>query len=44
MQPPPPLVESARPAISLVATLYRSRAFLPRFLDECQAALQVSVW
>ena len=42
MQPPPPLFESARPAISLVATLYRSGAFLPRFLDECQAALQVS--
>ena len=32
--------DAARPAISIVSTMYRSRTFMPVFLDECLAALR----
>ncbi len=37
---PPVHLETGSPAISVVTTMYRSRAFLETFLAECQQALQ----
>jgi len=32
----------ARPALTIVSTMYRSRQYLPAFIDECTAAAQAS--